>query len=336
MAKKEQNALGIFTEATGLYFSNFIEFFKYMSFPVLGQVLGLVIIFITTYFYSQKMPIIISKYPEFANFSFLLTITILVILPGLAILTKALWEYIVAYGAINSMFDNMKKSGRVYDFEAHTELVKRRTFSFVGLWLIIGLLSILAICPLAIIVAVYFTLVFQVFIFEPELSPFGCIKKSFSLIKGHLLLTSTLLVLSILVTYCFIPQLFTKIFEYVGLNNVLRDCILPLVSLFTIPSLEQYGVQLPSHIEIAKSLIEILIAQVIIQYTLPLRSIMCSILYKNLAKKTTIVKETKTRKKYTTKKRPSEKLMESSHKKYGTKKLDRNLMRRAYEKDYED
>ena len=62
--------------------------------------------------------------PILNNFGLLVLFAILITLPGLAIFVKAFWEYLVAYGAVNSMVENMLKSGKVYDFDAHTELVK--------------------------------------------------------------------------------------------------------------------------------------------------------------------------------------------------------------------
>ena len=47
MTKKQQTPLGIFTESVGLYFSNFDKFLKYMTFPVLGQIGGLILVFFT-------------------------------------------------------------------------------------------------------------------------------------------------------------------------------------------------------------------------------------------------------------------------------------------------
>ena len=55
MAKKTQTPLGILIESIGLYFSNFDKFIKYMTFPVLGQILGLTVIFTITYFYTQNI-----------------------------------------------------------------------------------------------------------------------------------------------------------------------------------------------------------------------------------------------------------------------------------------
>ena len=54
MAKKNKTPLGIFTEAIGLYFSNFDKFMKYMTFPVLGQIAGLGLVFLITFFIRRK------------------------------------------------------------------------------------------------------------------------------------------------------------------------------------------------------------------------------------------------------------------------------------------
>ena len=55
MAKSETSPLNIFTESVGLYFSNFDKFIKYMTFPVLGQIAGLLLIFFITYFYTINL-----------------------------------------------------------------------------------------------------------------------------------------------------------------------------------------------------------------------------------------------------------------------------------------
>lgn len=130
MAKRNNTPLGIFTEAIGLYFSNFDKFIKYMTFPVLGQIGGLLLVFLITYFYTQNLPPLIEKFSALDNFNVLILLSILITLPGLAIFCKSFWEYLVAYGAVNSMYENMQKSGRVYDFDAHTETYKKAGHSF--------------------------------------------------------------------------------------------------------------------------------------------------------------------------------------------------------------
>ena len=338
MTKQNKTPLGIFAESIGLYFSNFDKFVQYMSFPVLGQIAGLGLVLLITFFYTQNLPNLIEKYPALNNFNALILLSIIITLPGLAIFIKAFWDYLVAYGAINSMLDNMLKSGRVYDFDAHTELVKRRSVPFVGLWFLFGIFSILAICPLFWVVcgilAVYFVLIFQIFTFEPELSPAGCVKRSLNLIKGHFASTFMLMTFVGLLTYLFIPQIVIKLFDIGNINNFFANLIMPIVSQLPDLNLQIYGLPEISKENIALFTIQTFVAQILIQYTLPLRSILWSMWYRELAKADFKPKETTSKKRKT--KRPSEKLMEASRKKYSKKKLDPNILKRASEKDEED
>ena len=335
MTKKQKTALGIFTESVGLYFSNFDKFLKYMTFPVLGQIAGLIIVFFTTYFYTINMPKLIDKYPQLNDFGTLIAISVLISLPGMAIFCKAFWEYLVAYGSVNSMLENMLRSGKVYDFEAHTELIKRRAFSFIGLWFLFGIFSLIAICPLMWIIcavfAIYFVLVFQVFTFEPELSPFGCVKKSLMLVKGHFRDTFMLFALVGALTYIAVPQIVVKGFDATGINLAFSNAILPFVNLLPEFDFTMYGLGAIKHSDMALFTIQTIIAQILIQYTLPLRSILWSMWYKEL--NNGLPKQELPTKKRKSKKRPSEKLMEASKKKYSKKKIDDNILRRAMEKD---
>ena len=332
MTKKYKTSFGIFTESVGLYFSNIKQFIKYMSFPIWGQISGLGLIFTITYFYTQNLPKLIERYPNLNNTNSLLILSLIIILPGLLIYLKAFWDYLVAYGSINSMLDNMLKSGRVYDFEAHKQLIQKRSASFVGLWLLLGLFSIIAIIPLFWIICgvlgVYFVLVFQVFTFEEDKTPIGCFKRSMELILKHFGMTFLLITLSAVLTYLFIPQLIVKLFDGIGITSVLADWIKPLFSQIPLVQIPNLGAITDR--QLGTIVVQSLVAQVLIQYTLPLRSILWSMWYKELSKNYTPA--LKTTKKYS-KKRPSEKLMEESHKKHGKKQLDKNILKRATEDD---
>ena len=349
MTKKKKTPLGIFAEALSLYFSNFNQFVKYMTFPVLGQIVGLVIVFVCTYFYSKNLPALIEQYSFFDDFNTLILCSIVISLPGLIIFMKAFWEYLVAYGAINSMLENMLKSGKVYDFDAHTELIKRRTPSFVGLWLLVGIFSILAICPLlwvpAGVLAVFFVLIFQVFTYEPELSPVGCAKKSLMLVKGHFASTFMLIALLGALTYYFVPQAVNTLLDWSGGTKILSNFVIPFIGQLPVESinitLKQFYIEPVQFENIALFTVSMLVSQIVIQYTLPLRSILCGLWYKELNGSLPKIEK---KKRSSKSKKPSEILMEESHKKFGddTKKektfdndfktLDRNILKRAMEK----
>ena len=103
MAKEDKSVWKIFFEGLKIFCFNFHKFFLYMAFPVLGQILGLVLIFGLTYWYTESLPDLIQKYPTFNNFSTILIVMLLITVPGLLIWAKAFWDYLVAYGALNSM-----------------------------------------------------------------------------------------------------------------------------------------------------------------------------------------------------------------------------------------
>ena len=340
MSKKNKTPLGIFIESIGLYFSNFDKFVKYMTFPVLGQIGGLILVFLLTFFYSKFMPNLIDKYEVFNNFYVLVLFAVLITLPGLAIFVKAFWEYLVAYGAVNSMLENMLKSGKVYDFDAHTELIKRRSVPFVGLWLLFGVFSILAVCPLlwvpAGVFAVFFVLIFQVFTYEEEQSPIGCAKRSLELVKGHFASTFMLMALIGALTYILIPEIFNTFFEVTKLSEIFAKIIIPFVQVLPVEelnlTLSKLNIPALEISAIATFAVTTTVSQIVIQYTLPLRSILFGMWYKELnSGKFGFSSEEKTKKKSS--KKPSEKLMTESHKKFAKKKIDRNILKRAMEKD---
>jgi len=338
MSKKNKTPLGIFIESIGLYFSNFDKFVKYMTFPVLGQVGGLILTFLLTFFYAKNLPNLVLKFETLNNPTILILCAILITLPGLIIFTKSFWEYLVAYGAINSMLENMLKSGKVYDFEAHTELIKRRTIPFIGLWFLFGIFSLIGSFPLFWVIyavfMIYFVLVFQVFTFEPEQNPMGCVKRSLLLIKGHFASTFMLFALIGALTYIFIPDIANRLFSLTKITPFISNLINPFTSLFDLKILNNllttYNLKPITTEMISTFFVTTTTTQIFIQYTLPMRSILWSMWYKELGGNTGFVQEKKSKK---SSKKPSEKLMEVSHKKYTTKKLDRNILKRAMEKE---
>ena len=67
MAKvKLQNSVwNILFEGLKLYFKNIGTFSKYMLFPVFGQIIGIVLIFSLTGWFTFNLPSIVAKHPAF-------------------------------------------------------------------------------------------------------------------------------------------------------------------------------------------------------------------------------------------------------------------------------
>ena len=293
MSKIKNNVWGIFTQGVKLYFSNFGSFFKYMAFPVFGQVLGILLVLLASYFYAVNLPKWLIESSVLNNFSMIFLLLFVITLPGLFIFAKAFWDYLVTYGAINSMVENMLKSGKVYDFPAHTEVVTRRTAKFVGIWLLLGLFAIIGSFPLFWVIAgilfVYFVLIFQVFIFEPDKSVLECYKKSVFLVKGNFARTLGLMILLGILTYSILPDIVKFLFE---VTNILAILAIPLDAWATqlpIDAINSILLNTPTAYQItslliAKGVITFFLGYIVICLTLPLRTICWALWYKVLIK----------------------------------------------------
>lgn len=293
MAKVKDSVWSIFGQGVSLYFSNFGSFFKYMAFPVLGQILGIILVLLASFFYAANLPKWIVTGGLFDNFSMIFLILFIITLPGLLIFAKAFWDYLVAYGAVNSMVDNMLKSGKVYDFPAHTEVITRKMPKFIGLWLLFGLFTMVGLFPLFWVLAgilfVYFILIFQVFTFEPDQSAFGCFKKSMTIIKGNFARTVLLMILVGALTYWILPDAIQFLLESAKIIGFLAIPFDAWARQLPIDEINKMLMQTPTAYQItslwiAKSIVGASMGYIIICFTLPLRSICWTLWYKNLNK----------------------------------------------------
>ena len=255
------------------------------------------------------------------------------VIPGLLIFVKALWDYLVAFGAINSMVEGYQNTGRVYDFRAHNEVVWKKTFSFIAIWFLISIFTIVAIIPFfwifAFIFFVYFVLVFQVFTFENGLSPIGYFKRSFELIKGNFARTFLLMAILALFTYCLLPSGLSVIFDYFNWTNSLAKTFENWAYSLPLEMVEQFGVtpQL-----VGKTIVQELVLFVMIGFTLPLRSICWTLWYNNFAEPQVVEKPKK--RKHTTSTKKVQQLPKTF--KIEKRGIDPEIIRRARLEDDED
>ena len=285
MAK--QGILNIFFKSVTIYFQNFTSFFKYMAFPVFGQIAGIVWILAISFCYINYLPELMGKSAIMSNFSVILAVFLLITLPGLFVTLKAFWDYLVAYGAINSMLDGLIKSGRLYDFPAHNEVVTRKSAKFIAIWLLISIMSIIAIIPIfwifGIIFFIYFILVFQIFIFEPEESVFGCFKRSLEIIKGNWGKTFLLAILIGIFTNWFLPFVVNKTLE---LLSIIKFLAIPVDGITTLLPIKEINDSLSiqnrlTSLEISTAIVSGFSTFIITGLTLPMRSICWGLWYKN-------------------------------------------------------
>lgn len=294
--KKSDSLWTVLLETIRIYIMNSGKFTLYMLFPVLGQLAALTVIFTINYIYTNNLPALIEKYPVFNNFSTIMLVAMAITLPALFVFCKAFWDYLVCYGALNSMTEGVLVNGRVYDFMSHNEVVTRHVFRFIGIWLVLSILSFFAIIPFFTVIVlaglIYFILVFQVFTFEDDLSVKGCFKRSFQIIKGNFARTFLLIILVGGFTYMLLPNGVYVLFDFLKINEGLLTVLEKWVMTFPIEQLNITLVQLHQEmvtpLEIARLLLQQIEFFAVIGLTLPMRSICWTLWYKNLAPLTEI------------------------------------------------
>jgi hypothetical protein len=289
MAKNNNSILKIFLQAIGLYFTNIDRFIWYMLFPVFGQLACLILTIIILYTYNVNKAVILANFPILQTELYMQISLFVVIVPVILLWIKAVWDYMVAYSAVNSMTENMLKSERVYDFPAHTMMVTRRWLPYIRLFILYaGLLSLTATVIFAgfvWVLAVYYAFIFQIFMFEPDLSPADCFKKSSSYVQGKFKETLFMIALVGGLTYIILPQIILTFLDTVKATNYLRDLILPYIS---VPSLDLInmilsaaGVTQIMPVQVALFIVKLLVIVITIQLLLPLRVICMCLWYKN-------------------------------------------------------
>lgn len=304
MAKKKEpaiiGALKIFFEGTKLYFKNIGKFSKYMAFPILGLFLGIILLFSTVHFFVNHIEKIVTINPAFNNVSVMFIIMIVLTIPSFMIFFAAFWKYLIAMGALNSMANNLISSAKLEDLSIHNDTVTRRMPTFLFLLLILSIISLIGTIPLLwvvwLIVLIYLSLTFQIFALNENLNAIEIIKKSIQLIKGNFFKTTLVLFFLWLFTFNILPALFNfamtklNLYDYLCIPVETFSQNLPLEevqnTIQTILSAANNNLNYVLDIkEFAKTIVVFAIIACVIGFTLPLRSICCTLLYKDLETK---------------------------------------------------
>lgn len=297
MAKSDSafvNVIKIFFNGVKLYFLNFEKFFKYMAFPIFGQIIGIALIFTASYIFTLNVSTLTAKNPVFDNIPLVFLILLLMTLPGFFIFCKAFWEYLIAIASLNSMASTLIEGGKLDDMGMHAELIKRRTGSYILFLFILTIINLILSIPilwgLLAIAFVYLSLSFQVFALEEDKSAFGAIKTSFNLVKFNFLKTLFLLVILGLVTYWLVPSLICWGFEAGNLAGFFSYPaeqyikLLPLNDFNKIISSFNVPLTLKSY-DLAKTVVLAMVSFIVTGFTLPIRSLCCTNLFKEIYKK---------------------------------------------------
>lgn len=292
--KISESLLGVLWDGLKLYVLHFKQFSKFMLFPVLGQFIGVTWALASSYFFTKNLDYLIKEIPVLNSYVAILTCTLLIAAPGLILFMKAFWDYLVAYGAINSMTEGAMATGKIYDFPAHRAVITRRAGTFILLWLIFSLFafvssSIFLLWLIGAIFFVYFVLIFQVFTFEEDVSPKGCFKRSLMLVKGNFSRTFAIMLVLGVATYYLMPMAVLMVFDAIKLSPHLYSMLegfalrIPVDTVNSILTLVNQPTITP--LDISKSIVGLSVSSVVVMATLPLRSVVWTLWYKVLSER---------------------------------------------------
>ena len=199
---------------------------------------------------------------------------------------KAFYGYLLAFSALNILFFTVSGKKKVKDigFTANKKVIERKLPTYITLMLIITILLIVPpLLFIAPIIWLFLCLSFQVLALENEQNPLKIIMRSIELVKGNVIATLILLILTTALTYWFLPSLFIWVSDKISLTTFIAERIesfsilLPLVSINDILAIINKSID---PVTIGKVMSEAVISSVIIAFTLPYRCCCFTELYK--------------------------------------------------------
>lgn len=296
MARKKSNkfvgTFQIFLSSFKTYFLYLDQLLKYMAFPVLGQLISVILMFTLAYYFRLHLESLSVNELFSHKINNLYILFFIILFPLILVFMKSFYEYLIAFTALNTVFYTANKNkAKKIDFKACNSTVTRRLGSYVFLMLLVSLLFIVPpIAFFAPIVAFFLTFVFQVFAIENGTSAINAIKRSFQIVAENILPTLIMLILCYISTYEFLPKLFVWVaektsilyffmnmwenfFEITIISNI-RDIIEIVNS--TVSGLD---IRIDA-ITISRFAVEATISFIVVAFTLPLRCCCFTELYR--------------------------------------------------------
>lgn len=292
MARKKLNkflsVFKIFFSSINTYFMYLDKTAKQLAFPVFGIIIGIIILFAATYYFSINLDNIKNISSFFQDDNHILITFYVLIAPVFIVFLKAIYDYSIILTSQNLLFYTVsnKKKVKDVDLNANNKIIERKILKYTFLMLIYSLILITP--PLIFISPVLFIflcLTFQVFAFENDNSVFKCISRSIELVKGNVIPTVILILLCFLTTYCFIPSLFIWTSDKISLSLFLVNQfekffnIIPFDEINDILSIMPVQISIDSII-LANLTVKFIIYVFSVFFTLPFRCCCFTELYK--------------------------------------------------------
>ncbi len=321
--KKSMSIFSIIGIGTKLYCQNIFLLSAPVVAPVVGILLGMFLaIFLPLHFVSNY-ELICEKYSFFKELWVYITAVVITCLPGLVIFKLGFWNYMLKLVSLNLFVDDIIKQKLLKHHSQYTKIISLRTKDYLAMlfiWcliIIMGLaipiivkqtnsdvwfsmilfivLMVLAVLLLTIL-SVYLSLSFQVFAFEPALSPMETLEKSFKLVANNFWRLVILLAFLSIIVSGIIPQIIVFVLDALMLKNVIAEPFANFLNNFfaTFPNAQTIteGILQTMNTDIAQFMLEapkemafFLISTVISLFMMPLGTCYYVLFYKDVKHK---------------------------------------------------
>ena len=279
----------IFFRSIKIYVLNFADFFRYMSFPVLGTFLGMSLILAITYALSGFTQDAAGNKFLADNPMLAMILLVICVIPGFLLFCQAFLDYIISMVSLSRAACDLTATDKlVNNLKTYNSIIEYREMQYFFLIFILslfyGILSFPLFIILLIVVFLYTSLSIQAFAHDDRLSAFDSIKRSFLVIPGHAVPTAVLLILLGILTYFIIPQILCFGIEGLGWTEYFAVPITAIVEKLPVYMINDIlaNAQIPLMINAAslsKMIVFLLAASVTTMYLLPIRAIACTLWY---------------------------------------------------------
>ena len=277
---KSQSNIGlvftVISESLKLYFLNLDKFLKYMTFPIFGQIIGIILIFICSYFFSTNFEVIKFRYPVFQNVHFAFLILILITIPGFLIFTKAFYDYLIAIGAICHASLHLKDN-KIEDIKFYNENITAHITLYL---LLILITSIIIFASSALFIVAL----------NEDSNILEHIAKSINTVKGRFFITFLLLFFMFVICYLLLPDMIHWGFIWLNWDTIFVNFIeiyiikLPLVQINDLlNSLNSINIHIDS-LMLSKYIFKAFVTFIVTGYTLPIRDIAMTLFFRRFTK----------------------------------------------------
>lgn len=158
MYKKSTSVVSIITKSVGIFFEKLPSFLKYIAYPVLGQLAGIMVCF---------APFLISPDPKNVN----ILLVFMCLIAGLVLFVHAFWRFLLVSAGLVLISRQIVENEPLQEFNHYTKVFEKRSKEYIVFILLAAFIVPVLLLLVAAVAFVLFLLVFKEVNFGFNLPP---------------------------------------------------------------------------------------------------------------------------------------------------------------------